>query len=587
MSEKRRYRCAIYTRKSHEEGLDQDFNSLDAQREACEAYILSQAGLGWELSPKLYDDGGISGGHLDRAGLQALLTDIRAGQIDIVVVYKVDRLTRSITDFGKLVETFDEQEVSFVSVTQAFNTTNSMGRLTLNVLLSFAQFEREVTAERIRDKIAGSKQKGMWMGGRVPYGYQNQDKKLFIHEVEAANVRLMFELYLKHKSLSEVKQALDRLNVVSRQRTNKSGMQTGGLPFTAGNIRSILSNPVYTGDIRHKQNVYRGNHEPLMERAIWNEVQSVFANQNNNKQNNRTRTNSPALLKGLLYDEQGNRLVTHHVNKKGNRYYYYITKAERGKERGDGNRDQNRNGTSDTKTNQGTPTTALTQTRLPMQKIERAIEEHLIATFKSKQSLLEITNQTKIEAHRLHAISQQAETLANTLEAANHLELEAIYQKLIERITINSDNIQIDFEPNYLTETLGLEVVREGQNFKIRKPTEVRRRGQELRLVIGGKQAEEKRTDMSLIKLIAKAHFLKHEIETGAVRSIKEFAEKYSIDHGDAKNLIPLSYVAPDIVEAIYDGTQPSNLTTSRLKSVANRLPIRWNEQRQVLGFAI
>ena len=584
MSEKRRYRCAIYTRKSHEEGLDQDFNSLDAQREACEAYILSQAGLGWELSPKLYDDGGISGGHLDRAGLQALLTDIRAGQIDIVVVYKVDRLTRSITDFGRLVETFDEQDVSFVSVTQAFNTTNSMGRLTLNVLLSFAQFEREVTAERIRDKIAGSKQKGMWMGGRVPYGYQNHDKKLFIHEVEAANLRLMFELYLKHKSLSEVKQALDQRNVVSRQKTNKSGMRTGGLPFTAGNIRSILSNPVYAGDIRHKQNVYRGNHEPIVERAVWNEVQSDLANQNNIKQNNRTRTNSPALLKGMLYDVLGNRLVAHHVNKKGNKYYYYVTKAERGKEKGDGNRNQHL--TSDTITSEGIPKTALTQIRLPMQKIEKVIQEHLIATFKSKQSLLEMLKQTKIEVHELYAIFQQSETLAKTIESANHLKLEAIYQKLIKRIIIHSDNIEIEFEPNYLTETLGFKVVREGQRFRIRKSTEVRRRGQELKFIIGGKQAEEKRTDMSLIRLIAKAHLLKNEIETGAISSIKEFAEKYSFDHGDAKNLIPLSYLAPSIIDAIYDGTQPTSLTTSRLKSVANRLPIRWIEQRQVLGFA-
>lgn len=221
-----------------------------------------------------------------------------------------------------------------------------------------------------------------------------------------------------------------------------------------------------------------------------------------------------------------------------------------------------------------------------MQKIERVIKKHLIATFKSKQSLLEMTNKSKIEAHKLHAISQQAETLANALASANHLELEAIYQKLMKRITMNSDNIEIEFEPDYLYQTLGLEEVREGQRFRIYKPTEVRRRGQELKLIIGGKQAEEKRTDMSLIKLIAKAHLLKNEIETGAVRSIKEFAEKYSIDHGDAKNLIPLSYLAPCIIDAIYDGTQPSNLTTSRLKSIANRLPIRWAEQRQVLGFA-
>jgi hypothetical protein len=321
-----------------------------------------------------------------------------------------------------------------------------------------------------------------------------------------------------------------------------------------------------------------------MERAVWNEVQSVLASQNNNKQNNRTRTNSPALLKGMLYDELGNRLVAHHANKKGSRYYYYVTKVERGKERGDGNRNQNI--TSDNKIQQGIPKTAPTQIRLPMQKIEWVIKEHLIATFKSKQSLLEITSQSKMEAHKLHVISQQAETLANTLEASNHLELEAIYQKLIKRITINNGNIQIEFKPDYLSQTLGLEEVRDGQIFRIYKPTEVRRRGHELKLIIGGKQAEEKRTDKSLILLIAKVHLLKNEIETGAISSIKEFAEKYSMDHGDAKNLIPLSYLAPSIVDAIYDGTQPTSLTTNRLKSVANCLPIRWVEQRQVLGFA-
>ena len=210
MSNKRRYRCAIYTRKSHEEGLDQDFNSLDAQREACEAYILSQAGLGWEVIENPYSDGGISGGHLERNGLQSLMSDIRAGEVDVVVVYKVDRLTRSITDFGKLVDCFDGNDVSFVSVTQAFNTTNSMGRLTLNVLLSFAQFEREVTAERIKDKIASSKQKGMWMGGHVPFGYRNHERKLLIDQKEAKTVRQIYELYDRFGNIRPVKEALDR-----------------------------------------------------------------------------------------------------------------------------------------------------------------------------------------------------------------------------------------------------------------------------------------------------------------------------------------------------------------------------------------
>ena len=330
MNNKRRYRCAIYTRKSHEEGLDQDFNSLDAQREACEAYILSQAGLGWELSNKTYQDGGVSGGHMERSGLKKLLSDIKRGLVDVVVVYKVDRLTRSITDFGKLVEVFDEQDVSFVSVTQAFNTTNSMGRLTLNVLLSFAQFEREVTAERIRDKIASSKQKGMWMGGRVPFGYRNEDKKLIINDREAETVRLMFDLYQEHQSIKLVEDQLDRSKCVSRLRTNKAGIQTGGASFSRGNIASILSNPIYMGDVIHKDKTYKGKHEAIITKEQWQRTQAIHSD-NTIKRQHSKKHSSPALLNGLIFDEHQTPLICHHASKKGKRYYYYVsgnTKSE-------------------------------------------------------------------------------------------------------------------------------------------------------------------------------------------------------------------------------------------------------------------
>jgi len=252
MADKSTYRCAIYTRKSHEDGLDQAFNSLDAQHESCKAYITSQTGLGWKLRDRPYDDGGISGSHMDRPGLQALITDIKAGLVDIIVVYKVDRLTRSLTDFAKLVDIFDEHDVSFVSVTQAFNTTTSMGRLTLNVLLSFAQFEREVTAERIRDKFAASKKKGMWMGGPVPFGYDNRDRQLHVVEKEAQSIRTLFDLYIQHKNIRIVKIKADELGLVSKLRIQKSGNQTGGTPFSRGHIRTIITNPVYIGKTRHK-----------------------------------------------------------------------------------------------------------------------------------------------------------------------------------------------------------------------------------------------------------------------------------------------------------------------------------------------
>ena len=249
MTEKTTYRCAVYTRKSTEEGLEQDFNSLDAQREACEAYIASQASLGWKLIRTRYDDGGVSGGTMDRPALRQLLDDIKSAKIDVVVVYKIDRLTRSLMDFAKIVDVFDAKGVSFVSVTQQFNTTTSMGRLTLNVLLSFAQFEREVTAERIRDKIAASKKKGMWMGGPWPLGFDVRDKRLVVNEAEAVTVRRLFDLYLQNRSVRQLKVAADAEGIVTKRRSFASGRVQGGKPFSRGNLYQLLSNPIYVGDI--------------------------------------------------------------------------------------------------------------------------------------------------------------------------------------------------------------------------------------------------------------------------------------------------------------------------------------------------
>jgi site-specific DNA recombinase len=255
---RRRFRCAIYTRKSSEEGLEQDFNSLDAQREACAAYIASQKHEGWQALSTGYDDGGYSGGTMERPALQALLADIKARRIDVVVVYKVDRLTRALADFAKIVEIFDAQGVSFVSVTQAFNTTTSMGRLTLNVLLSFAQFEREVTGERIRDKIAASKKKGLWMGGFVPFGYRPQDRTLVIAEAEAEIVRLIFALYLERGTVRDVDAELHRRAIAMPARTTKGGRTYGARGFSRGQLYKLLSNPIYCGEIRHKDTRYPG-----------------------------------------------------------------------------------------------------------------------------------------------------------------------------------------------------------------------------------------------------------------------------------------------------------------------------------------
>ena len=272
-------RCAVYTRKSSEEGLEQDFNSLQAQREACEAFIKSQAGEGWRLVKTAYDDGGISGGTMERPALQRLLSDIDEGRIDVVVVYKVDRLTRSLADFAKMVEIFDAHHVSFVSITQQFNTTTSMGRLTLNVLLSFAQFEREVTGERIRDKIAASKKKGMWMGGFCSLGYDIRDRRLVVNQEESKLVRHIYKRYLELGSVRLLKRDLDRRGVVSKIRVSKNGTRSGGRPFSRGALYELLANPIYIGEIRHKKVRHPGQHEAIVDRQTWEKVQRRLRDQ--------------------------------------------------------------------------------------------------------------------------------------------------------------------------------------------------------------------------------------------------------------------------------------------------------------------
>src|ERR1700691_5229970 len=324
---RRSLRSAIYTRVSTEQGLEQDFNSLDAQREACEAYIKSQAHEGWRLVRDRYDDGGYSGGSMERPALQKLLADVEARRIDVIVVYKVDRLTRSLADFAKLVELFDKHEVSFVSVTQSFNTTTSMGRLTLNVLLSFAQFEREVTGERIRDKISASKKKGMWMGGVVPMGYRVEDRALHIVEDHAAIVRSLFRRYLEAGSVVRLKQQLDAVGVRIPIRIEGGGRSTGGGLFSRGHIYKILSNPIYVGRIAHKGQVHEGQHPPIIDHDLWAQVrQSLKDHLATGKARHETQS-SDALLVGKLFDDRGNRMTPTWARKGSKRWRYYVSQA--------------------------------------------------------------------------------------------------------------------------------------------------------------------------------------------------------------------------------------------------------------------
>ena len=318
-------RCAIYTRVSTDQGLEQDFNSLDAQYDASQAFIRSQAHAGWTPLRTKYDDGGFSGGNTDRPALQRLLEDVRAGKVDVIVVYKVDRLTRSLADFAKLVELFDRHNVSFVSVTQQFNTTSSMGRLTLNVLLSFAQFEREVTSERIRDKISASKRKGLWVGGMAPLGYDAKDRKITVNEAEAERVRTIFRTYLKLGSLNRLMAYLRKRGIVTKVRSLKTGETVGGISFTRGSLAHLLRNRFYIGEVDFKGEVLAGEQPAILDRELFDTVQTKLDGQINNHK--ATRARSDALLAGHIFDDRGNRMSPSYASKSGVKYRYYLSSA--------------------------------------------------------------------------------------------------------------------------------------------------------------------------------------------------------------------------------------------------------------------
>jgi site-specific DNA recombinase len=322
-------RCAIYTRKSTEHGLEQEFNSLDAQREACEAYIRSQASQGWKSLPQHYDDPAYSGGNLDRPALKKLLADIEAGKVDVVVVYKIDRLTRSLADFAKLVEAFDARSISFVAVTQQFNTTTSMGRLTLNVLLSFAQFERELSSERVRDKIAASRRKGKWTGGTVPLGYDALDKKLVINKTDAETVRTIFRLYLELKSFSKLVTELNRQKIVTKRRDTKVAKYQGGIPFTYGPLAYFLKNRTYAGEVHHGGKWFKGEHKAILDKQTFERVQDLLEFNTNGRRMKSSKSGAP--LQSKLYDDKGNVMGPSFSTKSGVRYRFYVSTALRGR----------------------------------------------------------------------------------------------------------------------------------------------------------------------------------------------------------------------------------------------------------------
>ena len=432
-------RCAIYTRKSSEEGLEQAFNSLDAQREACDAFILSQKHEGWTILPTLYDDGGFSGGTMDRPALQQLLRDIAAGKVDIVVVYKIDRLTRSLFDFAKIVETFDARGVSFVSITQQFNTTTSMGRLTLNVLLSFAQFEREVAGERIRDKIAASKKKGMWMGGVPSLGYDVQNRKLVISVEEARTVVHIFRRYVQLRSVRTLESELDGAGIRSKRRTLADGTPFGGQKLSRGALYLMLQNRIYRGEITHKGNAYPGEHQPIVDKVLWDQVQAILA-ENRVDRATGADAKQPSLLAGLAFDETGERLTPSHAVKKGTRYRYYVSRS----------------------LIVGTAKDKPTGRRIPAANLESIVITKLRSFFADEGAILNAIRHEHAEGNAQARLIARGRKIAKEIETLTPDRVRAMLMTLLRRIDIRPDCVEISVHRSRLVELPGSDFDRTG-----------------------------------------------------------------------------------------------------------------------------
>lgn len=506
------FRCAIYTRKSTEEGLEQDFNSLHAQREASEAYILSQKHEGWQVVKAEYDDGGYSGGNMNRPGLVRLMADIEAGKIDVVVVYKVDRLSRSLHDFAKMVEIFDRHGVSFVSVTQQFNTTTSMGRLTLNVLLSFAQFEREVTGERIRDKIAASKKKGMWMGGVVPFGYKVEERMLLPVADEALLVEKIFGRYAALRSVRALYEELKEQGIRSRK----------GSILSRGMLYGMLSNPIYIGKIKHKQAVHDGMHPGIIEKDLWDKVQSTLE-ENHGKSEKIRRRQGRHLLLGKLYDEHG-LLTTSQANKKGRRYNYYISRTLRD---------------------------SLGQTgwRLPAHEIEQLVTNATVDFLGDSENLLNALKETNNDASYVQERLQSAKL---TCERLKYDPL--VISEIIERVELTQGKIVLCLRLVYADGN--------ATHLKTELSVNIKRRAGELRMVVGYHKAS---PDPSLVRAVARARLWFDELATGRVQSINQIAKRENIDKGYVSRLLRLAFLPAKHIEAIVAGTQPVEWTVNAL----------------------
>ncbi|MBL9060396.1 MAG: recombinase family protein [Mangrovicoccus sp.] len=545
-----RIRCAIYTRKSSEDGLEQAFNSLHAQREACAAYVLSQKAEGWVLLSERYDDGGISGGSLDRPALQLLLADIDAGRVDRILVYKIDRLTGSLADFAKIVERLDAAGASFVSVTQSFNTATSMGRLTLNMLLSFAQFERDVTAERIRNKIAASKRKGLWMGGYVPLGYEPDGRTLKVVAAEAETVKQIYELYLAHGSIRAVRDAALGLGLRSKRREGPAGRMQGGTLFDRGHIHHILTNPLYAGRIRHKREIHPGLHPAIIAPEIWEEVQRrLQAEAAKPRKRTGTRPCSVSGLVGKAFDETGDRLTPSHAKtRSGKRLRYYVSHRLVG-----------RSGEA-----------GLCGWRLPAPELEATVLR-LIGTHLGGPQMTAILAEHP-EVNLVAAARTRLQDLAASDDPAALL-------ALVARIDIAPGRIAVRFDAAALPAALGLPMTLAEDDTRLTATAAFRsrRRGVETNLVLGG---ETRPVDRVLLANIARANLWFKRLRAG--RTPDAIAAEAGTSKRRVQQMIGLAFLAPDIVRAVARGHQPVGLTSDWLKT--HELPADWTEQRRLVA---
>ena len=529
-----RKRCAVYTRKSTEEGLEQAFNSLDAQREACCAYIMSQAHEGWELVPEHYDDGGWSGGTMERPALRQLLGDVTSGKVDVIVVYKVDRLTRALTDFARIVDILDKAGASFVSITQAFNTTTSMGRLTLNVLLSFAQFEREVTGERIRDKVAASKRKGMWMGGPVPIGYRLDNRKLVIAPDEAATVRLIFERYIALRSLGALVDELHERGVTTKHRVHKDGSERGGIPFTRGPLAQLLKNPIYLGKVRHRDMLYDGEHEPIIEETVWDQVQEIARDNGRDRKLGRKACN-PSLLTGRIVDAEGRAMTPTHTRRKDKQYRYYLTRLSPGEDR-------------------------QSAWRVPAGEIERIVIGAVVTTLRDHSDI------------RNSAADDVVADLARRTALAEELASRPITE---QRSVLLDWDVRVRLDEASITLSFG-----SAQTRTITIPARLVRRGYDVRLALPPGDENPREPDPVLLRLVTHARAAQQMVESGVPHpSVADYGKRHFWQ------LLRIAWLAPDILASIVEGRQPPQLTGRKLLRATN-IPLDWSGQRRLLGFA-